>query len=71
MTSADFNLHVHFMKMINTKYAFGPFVHMLYKVYVNLCDFTAGSYVTLGTRAAQFYIYMSLGWSMPNIFALI
>jgi len=24
---------------------------MLYKVYVNLCDFRVGSYVTLGTRA--------------------
>jgi len=26
---------------------------MLYKVYVNLCDFKGGSYVTLGTRATQ------------------
>jgi len=34
---------------------------MLYKVYVNLCDFRVGSCVTLGTRAAQSYIYMSLG----------
>jgi len=42
---------------------------MLYKVHVNLCDLRAGSYVTLGTRAAQSYIYMSLGCSMPNIFA--
>jgi len=42
---------------------------MLYKVYVNLCDFSVGSYVTQGTRAAQSYIYMSLGCCMPNIFA--
>jgi len=42
---------------------------MLYKIYVNLCDFKAGSYVTIGTRAAHYYIYMSLGCSMPNIFA--
>jgi len=49
--------------------AFGSLVHMLYKVYVNLRDFRAGSYVTLGTRAAQLYIYMSLGLSMPNRFA--
>jgi len=26
---------------------------MRYKVYVNVCDFRAGSYVTLGTEAAQ------------------
>jgi len=42
---------------------------MLYKVYVNLCGFRTGSYVILGTIAAQSYIYMSLGWFMPNIFA--
>jgi len=30
--------------------AIGPIVPMLYKVYVNLCDFTAGSYVALGTK---------------------
>jgi len=56
------------MKMINTKY---PLVLVLYKFYVNLRDFTAGSYVTLGTRPAQLYIYMSWGLSMSNIFALI
>jgi len=28
-----------------------------------------GSYVTQGTRAAQSYIYMSLGWSIPTSFA--
>jgi len=42
---------------------------MLYKVYVNLCDFKTGSYVSLGTRAAQSYIYMILGCSMQNNFA--
>jgi len=31
---------------------------MLYKVYVNVCDFRAGSYVNLETRAAQFHIYV-------------
>jgi len=28
---------------------------MLYKVYVDLCDFRVGSYVTLGTKATQSY----------------
>jgi len=28
---------------------------MLYKVYLNLCDFGVGSYLTLGTKAAQSY----------------
>jgi len=45
---------------------------MLYKVYVNLCDFRVGSYMTLRTKAAQFLLYkfyMPLGWSMRNIFA--
>jgi len=32
---------------------------MLYKVYVNLYDFRVGSYVTLETRVAQSYIYVS------------
>jgi len=31
---------------------------MIYKVNINLCDFRVGSYVTLGTRAAQCYIYV-------------
>jgi len=31
---------------------------MLFKAYVNLCDFMVGSYVTLGTRAAHSYIYL-------------
>jgi len=51
-------------KMINTKYLYlskqDVLSIMLYKVNVNLCDFRAGTYVTLGTRAAQRYIYMSL-----------
>jgi len=42
---------------------------MLYKVYVNLCDFRAESYETLGTIDAYSYIYMPFRCSMPNIFA--
>jgi len=37
---------------------------MLYKVYVNLCDFTAGSYVTLGTTL---YLYV-IGMIHANYF---
>jgi len=74
------NFYLHFLKMIIINIiACGPLVHMLktrlfkhyaiYKVYVNICDFRVGSYVILGTRASQHYIYMSLGCSMPYIFA--
>jgi len=38
---------------------------MLYKVYVNLCDFRVGSYVTLGTKAAQFYYISTCHWDDP------
>jgi len=43
---------------------------MLYKVYVNLCDFKMGSYVSLGTTAAQSYIYMTLGCSMQTYYCI-
>jgi len=62
LTFANFNLH--FIKMINNKYHFiwstwtYKYCIMLYKVYVNLCDIRVGSYVTLGTKAAQ-YNYIS------------
>jgi len=42
---------------------------MLCKVYVNLNLYNFKAYVTLGTTDAQSYIYISLGCSMPNIFA--
>jgi len=70
LTIANFNLH--FIQMFNNKYHCiwstctrkQDFLSiMLYKDYVNLCDFRVGSYVTLGTRAAQSHIYMSLGSS--------
>jgi len=37
---------------------------MLYKVYVNICDIRVGSYVTLGTKAAQCYI-STCHWDDP------
>jgi len=38
---------------------------MLNKVYVKLCDFRVGSYVTLGTKAAQSYYISTCHWVDP------
>jgi len=38
---------------------------MLYKVYVNLYDIWVGSYVTLGTKAAQCYYISTYHWDDP------
>jgi len=37
----------------------------LYKVYVNLGDIRVGSYVTLGTKAAQSYYISTCHWDDP------
>jgi len=35
---------------------------MIYEVYANLCDIRVGSYVTLGTKAAQSYYIYTYHW---------
>jgi len=38
---------------------------MLYKIYVNLCYFRVGSYVTLRKKAAQSYYISTCHWDDP------
>jgi len=43
---------------------------MLYKIDVNLCDIRVGSYVTLGTKAAQsYYISDEVGCLWSHFYA--